>query len=232
MTEGILIRVVITIAEVNDLFAYQRQFCAYYRVLEDDFCATEKYLTVNPDNYSAYSTEFLKQIQAICSEIDVSLQFLCKLIKPGFNKDKFPYYCKCILTYNPLFPRANVSYIRVQNMMLTPWFGWKYIDPPANKPKAVLTSDNPEWWTVHNKIKHDRIALREGTGKPYYKYANQGNVLNALAALFIVDSYTLHLLCEGAPKDSAEHFLKDWYESSKMFAGFLIGSPPKISRAQ
>ena len=59
MTEGILIRVVITIAEVNDLFAYQRQFCAYYRVLEDDFCATEKYLTVNPDNYSAYSTEFL-----------------------------------------------------------------------------------------------------------------------------------------------------------------------------
>lgn len=200
----------------GDVFDFQRQYCAYYHVLESDFIGTEKYLTVNPDNYTAYSDEFIKLIQAICSEIDVSLKYLCKLIDPTFRGSKFPDYKKCIISSNSFFSRANVSLVRVQNIMLAPWLMWgKYTEEEA-------AMSNFEWWKMYNKIKHDRTAVHPETKKPYYKYANQGNTLNALAALYIVISYTLFLLCRSIPTEDANYFITEWRNSSKLFTGFMI----------
>lgn len=207
---------------VENAFDYQRQYCAYYRVLEDDFCATEKYLTVNPDNGDAYSNEFIKLLQATCSELDVTLKHLCSLIDPNFKGETFPEYCKCIIDSNNYFVRANVSLVRVQSMTVAPWFGWSYKEVKSSDGKIRIQSENPEWWKIYNKVKHDRTTKDPKTKKEYYKFANQRNTLNALAALYIVNSYALILLCKQLKPEDTEYFLNDWYKSCKLFTGFLV----------
>ena len=72
------------------------EFCklhwSYYLVLEKDFLDTERYISFEfGDNYlydshqiidygnsNTFSNEFVKQYQAICSEIDVILKSICK----------------------------------------------------------------------------------------------------------------------------------------------------------
>lgn len=201
---------------IKEIFDFQRQYCAYYHVLEADFVETEKYLTVNPDNYTAYSNEFINQIQAICGEVDVTLKYLCKLINPKFNGRTLPHYKECIMGSNPFFARASVGFVRVQDMMLTPWSAWGKV---TEEDDAVLS---PEWWKMYNKIKHDRTAIHPETKKPYYKYANQGNTLNALAALYIVISYTLFILCQFVPEEDANYFINEWRNSSKLFNAFVV----------
>lgn len=207
---------------VSTVFDFERQYCAYYRVLEDDFVATEKYLTVNPDNYSAYSNEFIKLLQSTCSELDVALKYMCNLIDPKFKGTTFPEYCKCILNRNPHFVRATVSLVRVQTIMLAPWMGWSYTEKTSKKGKKYVESINPEWWTMYNKIKHDRTATCPDSKKPYYKYANQENTLNALAALYVVLSCVMNEFCLHIESKDSAHFLTEWYKSSRLFTGFLI----------
>lgn len=201
---------------------FRRQYCAYYHVLEADFLATEQYLSVDPDNYLAFSNEFTKLIQAICSEIDVVTKYLCSLLSPNFNRSTFPDYCKCILDSNSLFPRANVVIPKVQSIRLAPWFGWSYKEIQGKDGKKRVQADNPEWWTKYNKIKHSRTALDEQTGKEYYKFANQKNTLDALSALFILNSYILHFFCKDTDGENAKYFLNDWYNGSRFFSSFVV----------
>jgi len=210
--------------KISDVFQFQRQYSEYYHVLESDFCDTERYLYIDPDNFGSFSSEFIKLIQAICSEIDVTLKFLCTCINPKFKGTTLPEYCKCILDSNPLFPNANVMIRKMDSMLLAPWLGWSYKETTNKRGNHHIDANNPEWWTKYNKIKHDRTTLCPGTGKAYYKYANQKNVLDALAALFIVDSYILNLMCKELPnpQEDATYFLKEWYEHSKLFSGFMV----------
>ena len=67
--------------KVSDVFQFQRQYSEYYHVLESDFCDTERYLYIDPDNFGSFSSEFIKLIQAICSEIDVTLKFLIEALQ-------------------------------------------------------------------------------------------------------------------------------------------------------
>lgn len=71
--------------KVSDVFQFQRQYSEYYHVLESDFCDTERYLYIDPDNFGSFSSEFIKLIQAICSEIDVTLKFLCTCINQNLR---------------------------------------------------------------------------------------------------------------------------------------------------
>ena len=97
----------------TDIDSFYKKFCSYYLALEADFLATERYLTIDKDNYTAFSNEYIKLIQAICSEIDVVAKHLCSHINPGFSGKTFPDYCKCILNSNPHFVKATVRYIYI-----------------------------------------------------------------------------------------------------------------------
>ena len=111
--------------------------------------------------------------------------------------------------------------------MLTPWIGWSYTSIPTKNGGKQIQSNNPEWWIKYNKVKHARTTICPETKKPYYQYANQKNVLDSLAALFIVDSYILNMICNRLenPGDS-NYFLKTWYESSNLFSGFMAAGIP------
>lgn len=205
-----------------DISDYYRKYCSYYHTLEADFIATERYLTIDEDNFPAFSNEYIKLIQAICSEIDVVTKYLCMCIRPDFSGNTFPEYCKCILDSNPLFIRANVSIQKMSSIFLAPWFDWKYEEKTNKKENKYLEVTNPEWWTKYNKIKHSRTSVDPSSNKAHYKSANQKNTLNALAALFILNSYILNLLCKDASKEDSTYFLNEWYHSSKLFCSFMV----------
>ena len=79
----------------------RNEFCKYhwdyYLVLEKDFLRTEQYVSFdlgenynynntepnNKGNSLTFSNEYIKQYQAICSEVDVILKSICKEFDNG-----------------------------------------------------------------------------------------------------------------------------------------------------
>lgn len=50
---------------------FNKYYLSHYMLLEHDFKATFDYVDPEKENYSAYSSIFLKQILSIGSEIDI-----------------------------------------------------------------------------------------------------------------------------------------------------------------
>ena len=172
---------------------FHQRYWTYYMILEKDFLATERYLTIDPLNYGAFSSEYIKQYQAICSEIDVIAKSYCKELECSFNGKSINTYCRCIVDNNPDFANRTVK-LRDRDIQLTPWENWTYTMVSQKKGPPKPEADNPDWWNKYNKIKHSRTTTNNETGLPYYKLANQKNVLNALAALYQLELYYYRLL--------------------------------------
>lgn len=165
-----------------------QRYWKYYLMLEDNFLNTEQYLAVDEINYSAFSNEYIKQYQTICSEIDVIAKSFCKELDNSFRGNTINAYCKCLTDNNPDFSNRKVK-LKDSSIELFPWKDWTYTtEIQANRP-AKIVSNNPEWWQKYNKIKHNRTTTNNETGLPYYKLANQKNVLHSLAALFQIELY-------------------------------------------
>ena len=163
----------------------RNEFCKYhweyYLVLEKDFLKTERYVNFDlgenhlydnkPHDYNGnsetFSNEYIKQYQSICSEIDVILKGICKeLGTPNASKmDKS--YTPIILSQWPYIVTQKVKF---KDFELQPFVNWK--ENPYH---------SPDWWSPHNDVKHERIEN--------YKKANLKNVVNALAALYILELY-------------------------------------------
>lgn len=167
---------------------FMRQHWSYYLVLEKDFAATEQYLAIDPLNFKAFSNEYIKQYQTICSEIDVIAKAFCRELDTNFNGNTINSYCKCIIDNNADFVDRNVR-LEKYGLILHPWKDWSYTSAPQADGTPQIIYNTPTWWKKYNKIKHDRTSTDESTGLQYYKFANQENVLNALSALFQLEMY-------------------------------------------
>ncbi len=193
-----------------------QRYWKYYLMLEDNFLDVEQYLTIDEINYGAFSNEYIKQYQAICSEIDVISRSYCQEIDSRFSGSRINTYCKCIVDNKPDFP-SRVIKLTDKALQVTPWQGWSYTTKVQNG-KTIINSTNPDWWQKYNKIKHSRTTINSETGLPYYKLANQKNVLNALAGLFQVEMYYYRLLWKNhfcaepdMPNPPSNLFeIKDW----------------------
>ena len=157
------------------LQTYWRQ----YLLLENDFIETINFVELSSDNYSTYSSKYLKLLLAIGSEIDVILQAYCSQFDPTYNKEAISDYRVDIKNYE-LNNSQNIESLNTQKVItyndiyLSPWAEWYSNDT------------SPTWWKIYNKVKHDRVGIHEfyGIKKESYKFANLENVLNALAALY------------------------------------------------
>ena len=158
-----------------------KQHWKYYLILERDFLSTERFLSfdlgddylydstthINPENSKAYSVEFVKQYQAICSEVDVIMKSICTEF--GQSADCIHDYAKYILTQ---WPGLTKQIVQMEDIQLQPFMNWIY-DPTK---KSTL-----DWWVPYNEVKHERIVN--------FRQANLKNVLNALAGLYILELY-------------------------------------------
>ena len=88
------------------LQTYWRQ----YLLLEDDFIKAISYVELSPDNYSTYSSRYLKLLLAIGSEIDVTLQVYCRQLDPTYNKETMNDYRNDIKNYELNNPQDIESF--------------------------------------------------------------------------------------------------------------------------
>lgn len=162
-----------------------RQYWNFFETLEDDFIETERYVSLDEDNFDTFSIEYNRLYQSVCSEIDVVAKYLCELL--GDSKaNNIVQYCATITTHCGKFTSEAVAV--KQLITITPWDKWAVI--------GKSQSDNPEWWTLYNKVKHNRQSLctdsnSKWNNKPYHKCATQKNVLLSLAGLYILEFYCL-----------------------------------------
>ena len=101
---------------------------------------------------------------------------ICSYINPNFKlkySNIYEYY-KCINENDNLFNELSVQdkevKIELYDLVLTPWIDFV---------KTAKGFKVPSWWNDYNQLKHNRVIN--------YKLANLGNVLNALAGLYILE---------------------------------------------
>ena len=168
-----------------------KAYWSYYLILEKDFLDTERYVTFDIENDSCYSTEFVKQYQAICSEIDVILKSICKEINSDSTAKKMDQYSPEIISY---WPHIGEQKVKMRDIELQPLAAW-----------TSATEYHPlVWWSEYNGVKHERLS--------HYKQANLRNVYHALAALYIFEQYFAKLIGErdgdiDVPNDKSKIFV-------------------------
>lgn len=193
-----------------DLRDFTHQYWNHYLSIEDDFMSTIKYVSVDLFNSHAYSIEYTKLILGIGSEVDVVCKEYCNYIDSIKSPSRINDYAPIILTHEPTIKTQNIRIIDTV-IDIIPWDLWD-------------GTHSPLWWKLYNKIKHQRTdALTITTdnsglkletthpdyhrydslrGIPYYKFANQENVLKALGGLFILCMYFHKNISKGLdPKD-------------------------------
>jgi len=134
----------------------------YFISLEKDFVESMQFVELDPANHLAFSISYAKMLFSACAETEVVLKGLCDRISPGGNPGNICQYRDTILQRYPAFHKIEIQIPRYQ-MTKKPWDSWS-------------TRTNPAWWHAYTSVKHNRAAS--------FASANQGNVIEALAALF------------------------------------------------
>lgn len=144
-----------------------RDYWRYYKNLEDKLIATTAYVEIHKDNFEAFSNEYALLLQAIGSELDNFFKVYC-----SFNltdRKNITDYANSILSSYPDIVNQTVM-IPEREIELQPFDGWH-----ANSAAQSL-----KWWSAFDDIKHNRAGN--------FSSANQENVLNILAALFLLET--------------------------------------------
>ena len=156
-------------------------------MLEKDFLQSERYVSFelgedylydgiehdNCGNSKTFSNEFIKQYQAICSEVDVILKSICLELGNQSANDMKNGYTPIVLQN---WVNINAQKVRFKDLELQPFSNWQ--QEPNYK--------SPDWWTPYNNVKHERLFN--------YHKANLKNVLNALAGLYILENYLVKFI--------------------------------------
>lgn len=183
----------------------------YYLVLEADCMSTERYVSFDlGDNnlYSvnvptvlgnsmAFSVEYIKQYQAICSEIDVILKTICGELGNVTADNMKTGYTPTLLG-DAFWGQVVNQKVLFKGTELQPFINWS----------SFPNYQAPAWWSPYNGVKHDRTNR--------YKEANLKNVLNALAGLYILENYLVKYIGDrdnerDVPNDVSHLFeMKNW----------------------
>lgn len=156
---------------------FLRKHWNYYLMLEEDFRKTIRFVELDPSNFNTFSVEFSKQLQSICSEFDVICKSICKFYNGKSSASNIHDYAAIILSSLTDITGSKVSIIGIDGVIFTPLEFW--IQKPYQSPK---------WWKEYNAVKHNRFEN--------FNKANLENVLNALAALYILELNLLKLICD------------------------------------
>ena len=175
-----------------------RSYWNYFIELEEQLISTKQFVDFDKSNNKTFSIEYLKLLQTTCSEIDVVAKIMAEYFDPAFklidnkNIQKWGFVIQNHIT--------NISTIAVRfnnDYELKPWGNWKYekYQNAGNRTQYRLSSgcNTPCWWTAYNKVKHERTSAY-GNGQTNYVRANLGNLIAAMAALYILETLFLSSL--------------------------------------
>lgn len=178
-----------TFKEATDLY------WKYYISLEDQFVETRRYVEFDYiNNAKAYSIEFLKLFQAVCSEVDVVGKELASLTSNSFKPTRQTgiYEWWFYLTEkNGSLVNRTCSLFGEYN--LQPWKNYVVVRNPKEGSKKYILDKNrsprsktPSWWNDYNSVKHNRTGEFEKHSTNYAK-ANLRNMFLAFSALYSLE---------------------------------------------
>ncbi len=199
--------------------SFIHNYWEYYRELEKEFLQTQKYVEFCADNNATYSVEYLKLLQAVCSEIEVVGKVIANAVNESFKVDeksnsieKWWYEIQNVLlltdgyfTYmNPTaqqkcFTLLEYKCLLMDRIELQPWKNFrteKYLDKAGHlRYKLAIGCNTPKWWSSYNKVKHNRMVSMESKKKSAnYSKANFKNVSNAFAALYLLEKAYMDMI--------------------------------------
>lgn len=135
-----------------------------YMLSEREFLEITDYVALRKSNYQTCSEKLVRSLLTTCELFETTMKAMY-----GFanKRPSFPVYMEK-LDGDTLFDRScRISVERGQETIkLTPF-------------AEMAKEQAPEWWSAHNKVKHDRV--RE------FAQGNLENALIALAALYYVN---------------------------------------------
>lgn len=191
-----------------------KNYWNYYIELEDQLLQTKKYVEFNKSNYKTFSIEYLKLLQATCSEIDVVSKIIAEDYDENFKKSDNKNIQVWGLYLHKVFPDIEEIAVTLLNEgTIIPWKNWDYetFYDKKNRFRYRLKKgkETPVWWTAYNKVKHERTSLYE-EGKTNYSRANLENLILAMSALFILETLFIEKMTEIQE-------LPNFFQSSKLF---------------
>lgn len=190
------------------------QYWKYYIALEKSFLETERYVELDyVNNANTYSMTYMQLFQSICSEIDVVGKALGMKCETSFKPKKST-------GLNEWWYHISQHFVDIQSSScdfmgtnsITPWNGYVVIKNSGKGKNYILDessgSHTPDWWIKYNGAKHNRTEKENG--KSNYMNANLKNVVDSLAALYILETKLLELIFDKSMDDT----LPDKYVSS------------------
>lgn len=180
-----------------------------YLELERQFLETKRYIEFSENNSKAYSVEYLKLYQAICSEIDTVGKEIAADVVSGFVVDTNTNIKRWGYNLQKVFGNIkDDAVIFYDTYTVKPFENWVYEEYDKKLPNGKMGKDlrivgqkkTIIWWRNYNDIKHQRIGLV--SGKKNFQIANQKNVVLSLAALFLLEWRYLNYINTGG--DSIE----------------------------
>lgn len=171
---------------------FVKSYWNYYLELEQQVWDTRRYVDFNKKNNNTFSMEYLKLLQAICSEIDVLAKVIASYLDPNFKGIKINHWGYALQQAYSEIQTTAVAFN--DDYLIQPWRNWYYEMPEkedASKkqtPKLKAKAKNPQWWTSYNKSKHERTSMYNNTSTNYER-ANLKHVTESLAALYIIEKW-------------------------------------------
>lgn len=190
----------------SKLSSFVRNYWDYYLDLEYDFLQTKKYVAFDIYNKDTYSVEYLKLLQAVCSEIDVVAKEISYVLDPAFKLDKTTGIQKWGYVLQNKMPRILTDEVVFDHSIrVSPWKNWLY-EEYENKKGATRyrlkgSAKTPQWWNAYNCVKHQRTR-RSADGHTNFTQANLYNLIHSFAALYILETeYMATLYGDQEPVD-------------------------------
>ena len=193
-----------------DLKLFLKSYWEYYLELEEQLIETKRFVAFDKANAKAFSIEYLKLYQAVCSEIDVVGKEVAIAVSPSFKIDNNTNIKKWGYEVQQHFPLLkDCKVIFIDDEFFQPFKNWEYeyhtTCTKKGKRTELRVKDSKKtivWWKSYNAIKHRRIGLVEGTKN--FQLANQWNLLQAFSALYILETLYMEELAGKEKADCQE----------------------------
>jgi hypothetical protein len=134
----------------------------YFLSIESDLDLTSKYVELDLENKKAFSVQFTKIIIEACSEVDVLLSQITRILGQPKTKPNFGDHYTLIKAKAETLISESLE-IDKFGITLNPYEEWK-------------DGNEPSWHKAYNNLKHHRGE--------FYKEGNLENALLSVGALF------------------------------------------------
>ena len=195
-----------------------KQYWNYYLELERQFIDTRRYVDFHTKNYSTYSIEYVKLLQAVCSEIDVLGKVIAQLSNKDFKISFDTNLKKWGYEFQKAFPNLDQKCVIFDEMYeIRPFAKWKYVEKKDKNGNIYLALANgcetPFWWSAYNSVKHSRTSMDETKNIQNYQKANLKNMIYSMGALFLMEKFVMREYY-GMMQEADEEFMP---RKSKLF---------------